>query len=271
MLRVLAGFASSRPRRIRFVRVRGGAESMESLWIILWHETFLPLGTTQPVPRCSGVERRLRASAPRNRDGVRGRPPFWPSWRSHCAERGLHQAGCVAARPAAGCSRLQSFICCRPTIPQVWPDMSSADLEDRRAGTDGIHGILLLLGNERSKGKRRHPFHGRGRAAKGRSCGFFAFHSGFGLGARIARGCIRFFLDRDGQGSRWLNRASTLCSPSNIASKIIVVSTSSMRGRGALPFDQQNWDAPARPRIKRNCRAGRRGSHSSDSSNGKLN
>ena len=88
-------------------------------------------------------------------------------------KRWLRQADCVAARPAAGCSRLQSFIYCGPTIPQVWPDMSSADLEARRAGTDGIHGVRLLLGIERSKGKRRNPFHGRGRAAKGQSCGFF--------------------------------------------------------------------------------------------------
>ena len=99
--------------------------------------------------------------------------PVLARWRSRCAERGLRQAGRVAARPAAGCSRLQSSICCRPTIPQVWPGMSSAGLEARRAGTDGIHGVRLLLGNERSKGKRRNPFHGRGRAAKGRSCGFF--------------------------------------------------------------------------------------------------
>ena len=51
--------------------------------------------------------------------------------------------------------------------------MSSVGLEARRAGTDGIQGIHPLLGIERSMGKRRNPFHGRGRAAKGRSCGFF--------------------------------------------------------------------------------------------------
>ena len=51
--------------------------------------------------------------------------------------------------------------------------MSSVGLKARRAGTDGIPGARLLLGIERSKGKRRKPFHGRGRAAKGRLCGFF--------------------------------------------------------------------------------------------------
>ena len=138
----------------------------------IWHETFLPLGTPQPIPRCAGAERRLRAFALRSRDGGSRATPVSARWRSRCAERGLRQADCVAARPAAGCSRLRSFICCRPTIPQVWPGMSSAGLKARRAGTDGIHGILLLLGIERSKGKRRNPFHGRGRAAKGRPCGF---------------------------------------------------------------------------------------------------
>ena len=52
----------------------------------------------------------------------------------------------------------------RAGSPQVGPFMSSAGLEARRAGTDGIHGVRLLLGIERSKGKRRNPFHGRGRA-----------------------------------------------------------------------------------------------------------
>ena len=54
----------------------------------------------------------------------------------------MRQAGCVAACPAAGCSRLQSFICCGPTIPQVWSGIPSAGLEARRAGTDGIHSVL---------------------------------------------------------------------------------------------------------------------------------
>ena len=45
--------------------------------------------------------------------------------------------------------------------------MASAGLKARRAGTDGIHGVRLLLGIERSKGKRQDPFHGQGRAAEG--------------------------------------------------------------------------------------------------------
>ena len=69
----------------------------------IWHETFLPLGTPQPIPSCAGAERRLRAFALRNRDGVRGRPPFWP-----------------AGDPVA-----QSVACVRPTVspPVRRPDV----------------------------------------------------------------------------------------------------------------------------------------------------
>ena len=110
---------------------------------IFWHEIFLPLVTSQPVPSCAGVERHLQACAPQSRDGVRGLPlPVVARRRYRCAERGLRQAGCVAARPAAGCSRRQSFICCGPTIPQVWPGMSSAGLEVRRAGAEGMRSVL---------------------------------------------------------------------------------------------------------------------------------
>ena len=42
----------------------------------IWHETFPTLDTLHPFPSCAGVERRLRAFAPRSRDGVRGRPPL---------------------------------------------------------------------------------------------------------------------------------------------------------------------------------------------------
>ena len=59
----------------------------------------------------------------------------------------MRHAGCVAARPAGGCSRLQSFICCGSTIPQIWPGLSSADLEARRAGTVSIHGVRLRVVN----------------------------------------------------------------------------------------------------------------------------
>ena len=68
-------------------------------------------------------------------------------WRSRCAERGLRQAGCVSVRPAAGCLRLQSFVCCGPTSPQIWPGLSSAGLEARRAGRDGINGVRLRVVN----------------------------------------------------------------------------------------------------------------------------
>ena len=87
---------------------------------IIWHETFLPLSTPHPLPSCAGVERRLQAFAPRNRDGVRGRPPLWP-----------------AADPVA-----QSVACVRPVVspPVRRPDVrgcspsSVADRTFRRFG-----------------------------------------------------------------------------------------------------------------------------------------
>ena len=158
----------------------------------IWHETFLPLGAPQTVPRCAGVKR-ASAGFRSPEQGWRSRAtPVLARWRSRGAERGLRQAGCVATDPAAGCSRLQSFICCGPASPQVWPGMSSTDLEVRRAGTVGIHGVRLLLGNERSKGKRRDPFHGRGRAAKGRLCGFL----GIQLRSQPQNGCVGCSLDQ---------------------------------------------------------------------------
>ena len=125
---------------------------------------------------CRGRKASARFRSPE--PGWRSRAtPILARRRSRCAERGLRQAGCVAARPAAGCSRLQSFICCGPTIPQVWQGMSSAGLEARRTGTVGIHGVRLLLCNERSKGKRRDPFHGRGGRPKADHVGFLHFDS----------------------------------------------------------------------------------------------
>ena len=69
----------------------------------IWHETFLPLVTPQPIPSCAEAERRLRAFALQNRDGVRGRPPFRP-----------------AGDPVA-----QSAACVRPTVspPVRRPDV----------------------------------------------------------------------------------------------------------------------------------------------------
>ena len=59
----------------------------------------------------------------------------------------------------------------------------------------------LLLGIEPSKGKRRNPFHDRGRAAKGQSCGFFGeFNIALSRVARIrlSQGC-----NRTREGSAW--------------------------------------------------------------------
>ena len=138
----------------------------------IWHETLSSAGHTSPHPQlCRG--RTASAGVRSSEPGGRSRAtPVLARWRSRCAERGLRQAGCVAARPAAGCSRLQSFICCRPTIPQVWPGMSSAGLEARRAGTNGIHGVRLLLGIERSKGSGEIRFMVGGGRPKADHVGF---------------------------------------------------------------------------------------------------
>ena len=66
----------------------------------------------------------------------------------------MRRAGRVAACPAAGCSRLSSFICCVPIIPRVRLGMSSA-------------------GRSRRRRTQRNPFHGRGRA-KADHVGFLA-------------------------------------------------------------------------------------------------
>ena len=56
--------------------------------------------------------------------GPRCGPPAIP-WR----RRGLRQAGCVTACPAAGCSLPWSFICCVPISPQVRSGMSNAGVD----------------------------------------------------------------------------------------------------------------------------------------------
>ncbi len=50
--------------------------------------------------------------------------------------------------------------------------MSSADLKARRAGTDGIHGVRLLLGIERSKGSGEIRFMVGGGRPKADHVGF---------------------------------------------------------------------------------------------------
>ena len=74
----------------------------------IWHETLLPPGAPQPVPSRTGVERRLRAVAPRKRDGVRGRPPFWPAG-DPVAQSVACVRPAVAARPADGVVRASEF------------------------------------------------------------------------------------------------------------------------------------------------------------------
>ena len=77
--------------------------------------------------------------------------------------RGRHDCNPPNAEPARNAK----------TQNRITQENGTHPLEARRAGTDGIQGVRLLLGIERSMGKQRNPFHGRGRAAKGRSCGFF--------------------------------------------------------------------------------------------------
>ena len=78
-------------------------------------------------------------------------------WRSRCAKRGLRQAGCVAARPAAGCSRLQSFICCGPTIPQVWPAWQAPASKPAALGRTAfmVSGCSSVLSGRRGSGEIR--------------------------------------------------------------------------------------------------------------------
>ncbi len=107
----------------------------------IWHETFLPLGKPTRSPALPGSNGVCGLALPGTGMAFADGPRFG-RWRSRCAERGLRQADCVAARPAAGCSSLQSFICFGLASPQVRPGMSSAGLEARRAGTDGIHSVV---------------------------------------------------------------------------------------------------------------------------------
>ncbi len=144
---------------IRLIRFEGPDLPKQAIW----HETFLPLGTTKPVPSYYGVERRLRAFASRNRDGACKRPVEFRLLASRVPPVVDSQLD-AAWRTRRSGVKAESH---------QWVNSDSTGLEARRAGTDGIHGVRMLLGNERSKGKRRHPFHDRGRAAKGRSCGFF--------------------------------------------------------------------------------------------------
>ena len=102
------------------------------------------------------VERHLRAFAPQNRDGVRKRPRFGllaiPLRRAWLASGRMFKAAVLHLLRIDNPASLAGHFKCRSP--------------PRR---DGRHSFGIV----RSKKKRRNPFHGRGRAAKGRSCGFF--------------------------------------------------------------------------------------------------
>ena len=101
---------------------------------------FLPLGTPQPFPSCAGVERRLRAFAPRNRDGVRRRPRFGPL--AILLRRAWLASGRLCRRPSGG----RMF---EAAVLQLLRTDSSAGLaghvkrRPQSPGTDGIHGVRL--------------------------------------------------------------------------------------------------------------------------------
>ena len=127
--------------------------------IPFWRETFPTLDTLHPFPSCAGVERRLRAFAPRRRDGVRGRPPLWP-------------AGDPVAEGEACAKPVVSLPVRRPDARGCSPP-SVACRSFRRFG----QACQVPGGIEGQRRTRRNPFHGRGRAAKGQPCGFLGLRS----------------------------------------------------------------------------------------------
>ena len=218
--------------------------------LTFWHETFLPLGTPHPLLNCTGVGRRLWAFAPRNRDGVRRAAPVSARWRSRCAERGLRQASRVGARPAAGCSKLQSFIRCGRTIPQVWPGMSSTGIEARRAEADGIHSALS---GRRGSSEIRFMIRG-GRSKADQEVVFGEVHSALWHGIRFQRSEGR---NRGLHGSPWTGAGAGYRVPANggyqrlarcrtLPRKLALAGSSRTEGLHApsQPIDQNTRDAP---------------------------
>ena len=129
--RVTAGFKPPKSAEVKFpsqVAANSFPEGGTQPSVKLWHETYSSAGTTQPSPAVPGSNGVCGPSLPGTGMAFAG-APVSARWRSRCAERGLRQADCVAARPAAECWRLQSSSCCGPTIPQVWPGLSSGDLK----------------------------------------------------------------------------------------------------------------------------------------------
>ena len=105
---------------------------------------FLPLSASQSLPSCAGVERRLRAFAPRNRDGVRGRPRFGPS--AIPLRRAWLASGRLCRRPSGG----RMF---EAAVLHLLRADNSAGLaghvkrQPRSPGADGIHGVRLRVVN----------------------------------------------------------------------------------------------------------------------------
>ena len=86
----------------------------------------------------------IRSPAVPGSNGVCGQPRFGapaiPLRRARLAS-GRH-----GRRPSGGrMFEAESFICCGPTIPQVWSGMSCAGLEDRRTGAGGQRSIMWVF------------------------------------------------------------------------------------------------------------------------------
>ena len=93
----------------------------------------------------------------------------------------------------------------------LWTDNSAglAGHVKRRSRSPPLRDERHAFGIERSKGKLRNPFHGRGRAAKGQSCGFLwkwvvrRFRVSLGFCVRgLQSGPARFSTDRSRRGFR---------------------------------------------------------------------
>ena len=143
----------------------------------IWRETYLPSGTLHLFPNCVRVERRLRAFAPRRRDGVCGRPPLWPA-----GDPVAEGAACVrpgvsppVRRPDARCRNPSSVVCrsfrCFGQAGHVPESLPAARERATFALSNSASSILIPLapimrGQRRKRGTRRNaatrPASGRG-------------------------------------------------------------------------------------------------------------
>ena len=183
-----------------------GSQPLRTKWVRpIWRETSLSSGTFHPLPSCAAVERRLRAA------------PVVARWQSRCGGCGLRQAGCVSACPAAGGPHLLcadksagsvGHVKCLRRCPPgrdgqtSWCSAPVFRGQRRKRGNAAASGTVLkrelshrksdfrfarfrrassMIRKEitaRSARMPHNPFHGRGRAFKGRSCSFLGLGRG---------------------------------------------------------------------------------------------